>query len=165
MRRITLIACLLFSLTARLPADEKDQTTSTQESEEKGIPVTPVTVFPEKPPYEQAKDELIQALDLLNHDRPIAACDMALEAYDDLRTIRPSQEIPRSKLKAEIYQAASAYLQACSITIRGRLSKTTPSPEAIQDAQDRLEDLREVARDYRDLNKKLDDALSSLNKK
>src|SRR5689334_18842051 len=57
---------------------EPEPTTSSQESESKGIippdadtlvstePITPTSVFPEKTPYEQAKEELIRALQLWN---------------------------------------------------------------------------------------------------
>jgi DNA repair ATPase RecN len=125
-------------------------------------PVTPISTLQHKSPHEEARDELIQALALWNNDHAEAASDMALEAYDDLSQLRRVPNMKRSQIRAEIRQAAELYIEASIKTIDNFVAKTGHSPEALQEAKERLEDLRDVARDYKKLTLMLNNAIEQL---
>ncbi|OGR92270.1 MAG: hypothetical protein A2992_06575 [Elusimicrobia bacterium RIFCSPLOWO2_01_FULL_59_12] len=153
---------------------ETDQTTSTQESEAKGIipprsiilkstePLTPTSLFPIKKPYDQAREELIQALDLWNAGHAEAASDKALEAYDDLLMLRRVPGVKRSTLRAQAHQAAAVYVEAGIAYIRGYVKKLGETSEAVEEGIARLGDLRDVARNYPELNRMLNNAINQL---
>ena len=160
--------------TNTLEITDVDQTHMTQESEAKGIipdqadvlsstqPVTPISEFTEKSPYEQARSELIRALDLLNSDHFEAASDTALEAYEDFSEIRRVPGVKRSQIRALTHQAASVYVEASIAYVKNYLRRAGRAPDALEEARSRLEDLRDVARNYRELNKMLNAAIESL---
>jgi hypothetical protein len=153
---------------------ETDQTTSSQESEAKGIipdnvdvltstqPITPVSNLPEKAPYVQATDELIKALDLWNTGHAEAASDTALEAYDDLIELHRVPGVKRTKMRAQIHQAASVYVEAGIAYIKNFVKQSGNTPDALDEGRDRLEDLRDVARNYPELNRMLQNAIDHL---
>src|SRR5437762_14284654 len=94
------------------------------EGEEKGIiprqaetqrstqTVTPISLFPDKPAYDQARAELAQAEALWAKGQGEAASDTALEAYDELVEVRRYSKKERKKLRAERRRAATIYVQA-----------------------------------------------------
>ena len=153
---------------------ETDQTTSSQESEAKGIipdnvdtlvstqPITPVTNLPEKLPYVQATDELIKALELWNGGHAEAASDTALEAYDDLIELHRVPGIKRSKMRAQIHQAASLYVEAGIAYIQNFVKQSGGTSNALDEGRARLEDLNDVARNYPELNRMLQNAIDHL---
>ncbi len=153
----------------------EDQTTSKEESEAKGIippnsgnvlissgPITPTTVFPIKKPYDQAREELIKAHELWNAGHAEAASDKALEAYDDLISLRRIPGVKRSTIRAQARQAASVYVEAGIAYIKGYVKKLGGGPNAMEEGRSRMEDLRDVARNYPDLNRKLNSAINQL---
>jgi hypothetical protein len=160
--------------TPTIEAPETEQTTSSQESEAKGIipfdadtlistqPITPTSVFTEKSPFEQAKDELARAQQLWGAGHSEAASDTALEAYDDLIEMHRVPGLKRAKFRALIYQAATIYVDAGITYIKNFVRKTGGSQDGIEEGRARLEDLRDVARNYNDLNKKLNTAIEQL---
>jgi hypothetical protein len=149
-------------------------TTSAQESESKGIiplnaevlvssqPITPTSTFPEKTPYEQAKDELLRALELWNAGHAEAASDTALEAYDDFLEVRRVPKVKRSEIRANAHQAASLYVEAGIAYIRQFAARGKYSPEVVAEARGRLEDLRDVAMNYPELNRMLNSAIQTI---
>jgi hypothetical protein len=157
-----------------LESPETEQTTSAQESEAKDVippnvdmitstqPITPVSVIPEKKPYDQALDELAKANSLWGKGHMEAASDTALEAYDDFIELHRIPGLKRSKRRALIRQAATIYINAGIAYIKSFVRKAGATPEAITEGQERLGDLRDVARDYIDLNKKLNSTIEKL---
>lgn len=153
----------------------EDQTTSKEESEAKGIipansgdvliasgPITPTTVFPMKKPYDQAREELIKAHELWNAGHFEAASDKALEAYDDLVGLRRIPGVKRSTIRAQTRQAAEVYVEAGISYIKSYVKKQGGGPAAMEEGRSRLEDLRDVARNYPDLTRKLNAAARQL---
>jgi len=162
---------------ATIEAPELPQTTLSDESETKGIipvdaadtlfssrPVTPTSVFPQKKPYDQARDELIRAMDLWSKGRAEAASDTALEAYDDLIEIRRVPGVKRQVIREQTHQAAKVYVEAGIAYINTYVERMGSSPEAVAEGQARMEDLRDVARNYPELNKMLNSAIQKLYK-
>ena len=153
---------------------ETDQTTSSQESEAKGIippnadtllstqPITPISTFPEKTPYEEAKDELIKALELWNAGHAEAASDTALQAYDDLIEMHRIPGVKRSKIRAQIHQAAEVYVRAGITYVQNYVKQAGSNKDALDEGRARLEDLRDVARNYHELDKMLQMAIDDL---
>ena len=162
-----LLTSLIFLTAHRLHAEEggDDQmgTLSAQESEERGILpdgvatsssalITPVTSFPEKMPYQQAVGQLNFALTLWKNGRAEAASDAALEAYDDLCNISHARGVRRSKIREQRHQAASVYVVTAIATIKQYVKDHDRTPEAQTEGRERLEDLRDVGKNYRELN-------------
>lgn len=149
-------------------------TTSGQESEAKGIippnadvagsteVITPISTFPQKSPYEQGRDELVRALALWNSGNAEAASDLALEAYDDLSALRRVHGVKRSKLRAQTRSAAELYVEASIKTIQNFVDRAGKTEEAVDEGRERLEDLRDVAREYKKLKLMLDKAIDQV---
>lgn len=160
--------------TTTLEAPEPQQTTLSDEAETKGVipsdadtvvstqPITPTSIFPEKNPYDQARDELIRALDLMNKGHYEAASDTALEAYDDLVDLHKVPGVKRSVIRGQIKQAAEVYVEAGIAYIKTYVHRMGSTPEAIEEGRSRMEDLRDVARNYPELTKKLNSAIVAL---
>lgn len=125
-------------------------------------PVTPASAFPEKPPYDQARDELAQAEALWAKGAVEAASDTALEAYDDLNAVHRRNKKERKKLFAERHRAATIYVQAGIRFIREFVNKNGGTPQTMEEGRSRLEDLRDVARNYEELNRDLNKAVEQL---
>jgi hypothetical protein len=155
-------------------SDERQETTSDQEWEAKGVipqggltistqPVTPISVFPERKPLEQALEELTIAQDLWKNGKAEAASDVALEAYDDLMSIRLARrnKKQRQKVRTVRRQAATVYIDSSIAYIQGYVKKGGSSPPVVAEGRARLGDLRDVAQNYPELTKKLGDALNS----
>jgi len=148
-----------------------DQPAGEDEAEQTGIlppnssvlastqPVTPVTEFPEKKIYDQALEELARAQELWTKGEAETASDMALEAYDDLNSIHRFRGRKRKKLRRERRQAATVYVQGGIAFIGGFVKKAGATPQAAAEGRSRLEDLRDVARDYPELNQDLNRAI------
>jgi hypothetical protein len=153
---------------------EQDPTTSTQESESKDVipraaevlsstmPITPVSAFPEKKPYDQALEELARAKELWAKGHPEAASDSALEAYDDLIDIRRVPGVKRSVIRAQIHEAADIYVRGGIAYVQGYVRRGGSRSEVREEGRARLEDLRDVARNYPELNKLLNNAIEQL---
>ena len=153
---------------------EPDPTTSTQESEAKDIippaaetltstqPITPTSIFPEKKPYDQAKDELARAQELWVKGHPEAASDTALEAYDDFLELRRVPGVKRTVIRGQVRQAAGIYVEAGITYIKNWVKRAGGSPMIMEEGRARMEDLRDVARNYSDLNKMLNNAIEQL---
>lgn len=153
---------------------EIDQTTSAQEDEAKGIippggdivvsthPITPVTRFPARTRHEQALEELDRAIKLWNTGNAEAASDTALEAYDDLLEIHRVPRANRGAHRARIHQAAKIYVEAGITTIKNYVRQEGRSPSVLKEGRARLEDLRDVAKDFKELNKLLNAAIAHL---
>jgi hypothetical protein len=128
--------------------------------------VTPISEFPEKTPYDQALSELAQAKKLYAQGHWEAASDMGLQAYDDLLTIRGGRgkrnRKKRAKLAGQRYQAASVYMDASIAYVKSFVEGKGGGPEALEEGRARMEDLRDVAHDYPNLNTRLNRALEKL---
>ncbi len=144
--------------------DDMDQAPPSLESEAAGIipdggvnrstqTLTPITMVPEQNPYDQALGELTQARDLLAKGKVEAASDLALQAYDDLMAVYAPrrQKEKRKKLHADRHSAATLYLTSSLAYIEGFVARTGNAKEG----RARLGDLRDVAINYPELNKKL----------
>lgn len=152
--------------------EESEKSQPTAEGEEKGIlpvgvagssaTITPISVFPEKKAYDQAREELAIAKALYAKGAVEAASDAALEAYEDLLQIRGLRGQARKKLRAERYQAASLYIEAGIAYLNGWVKGRSSTTAAIEEGVERLGDLRDVARDYEDLNRRLNRAIEKL---
>jgi hypothetical protein len=159
--------------TAPVELPDDQSTTSSQESESKGIippglnyastqTITPTSTFTEKTPYEQAKDELIKANDLWAAGHFEAASDTALGAYDDLLLVRRVPGVKRSKIREEARQAAKVYVLAGITYIQQFVKRLGGGPTAVEEGRARLGDLRDVAQNYPELNKELNKAIEQL---
>lgn len=142
--------------------EEPEQPFSADEGEAKsGSLMTPTAAFTVKKPYDQARERLQQAADLWQQGKAEAASDTALEAYDDLLDVHfpRKQKKARAKLRAERQKAAQVYIDASIAFIKEAARKKKNSPAARQEARERLGDLRDVSREYPDLNAKVSSAL------
>jgi hypothetical protein len=163
------------STTAEAPYG--DQSSSPEETESRGeakdiIPpegikrstetLNAASIYTEKKPYDQARDELIHALELWNAGHPEAASDTALEAYDDLVELRRAPGVKRSQLRQMKRQAAEIYTKGGIACIKSYVKRQGNTPDAILEGKARMEDLRDVARNYNDLNKQLSQAIDQL---
>ena len=149
---------------------EGDQPNSGDEGEEKGIippgasveidseTLTPISPYTESKAYDQALQELAQAQALWDKGELEAASDTALEAYDDLNGIHRRRKKERRKLYGERHQAATVYVQAGVRTIQEFVNKNGRTTAAVTEGRGRLEDLRDVARNYPELNAALNKA-------
>ncbi len=154
--------------------NERQETFSDQEWEAKGIipqggltvstqPITPITVLPEKNPYEQGLEELTIAQDLWKKGKAEAASDVALQAYDDLMTIRLQRrnKKKRQKLRTERRQAATVYVDSSIAYIEEFVKKGGDTVRSKAEGRARLGDLRDVSQNYPELTKKLNLALET----
>jgi len=162
----------LASDTTRPENDEMDQTSSAQESESPSIipaggitvstqPVTPISLVPERNLYDQAREELALAQALWAKGRAEAASDVALQAYDDLLTVRISRKTKkmRKEIRAERHTAATVYIDSSLAYIQEYRNRVGDGPKAMEECRARLGDLRDVAMNYPELGKKLTKAL------
>lgn len=163
---------VLASDTTRPENDEADQTSSTQESEAPSIippggltvstqPITPITMVPERKLYDQAREELAIAQALWAKGRAEAASDVALQAYDDLLTVRLSRKNKktRKEIRTVRHTAATIYIDSSLAYIQDYRSRAGDGPKAMEECRGRLGDLRDVATNYQELNKKVTKAL------
>jgi hypothetical protein len=137
-----------------IPSDT-DTSVSTQ-------PVTPITDLVEKSPYEEAQSEVIRALALWNSGHFEAASDLALQAYEDYLALHRVPGVKRSKIRAETHQAAALYIESAIATIKQYVKQFGRTPEALEEAQSRLGDLKDVAQNYRELDKMLKTAMEQI---
>jgi hypothetical protein len=153
---------------------ERQETTSDQEWEAKDIipnggltvstqPITPITVLPDRKPYDQALVELALAQDLWKNGKAEATSDVALEAYDDLTSMHLARrnKKQRQKLRLERRQAATVYIDSSIAYIQEYVKKGGSGPHAIEEGRARLGDLRDVAQNYPELTKKLNAVTAS----
>ncbi|HVO32930.1 MAG TPA: hypothetical protein VMU17_03385 [Elusimicrobiota bacterium] len=127
--------------------------------------VTPATIVPEKKPYDQARDELLQATTLWKNGDAAQTCDVALQAYEDLLTIRHRPKKQRARLHEERHQAATLYILSCIRTIHNYVDDSGNTAAAREEGRERLTDLHDVARDYQSLDRMLDQAATELGAK
>lgn len=151
---------------------ERDDTTSSEENEAHGIipvggltlstrPTTPISVLPEKKPYEQAMDELALAQNLWSKGKAEAASDVALQAYDDLMGLRlPRRDRKKSQqMRLERRRAATVYMDSSIAYIKDLAQRMGSGEAAYREARLRLGDLRDVAQNYPELMKKLNQTM------
>jgi hypothetical protein len=128
--------------------------------------LTPVSELPEKEPYKQSVEELEQAKKLWSKGYSEAASDMALQAYEDLLSIKGPRgkrhRKKRAKIRQQRAQAATIYVDASISYLRHFVKSKGDTPTARAEGRARLEDLRDVARDYSELNSKLNRALEQM---
>jgi hypothetical protein len=132
-------------------------------------PVTPISQYAEKAPYDQALDELEQARALWQKGDDESTSDMALQAYEDLLTIHGGRgkknAKKRAKVRADRYQAATLYVNASISYVKEFVHRNGKTPSAIDEGKARLEDLRDVSREYEDLNKHVSSTMEELSVK
>ena len=158
-----------------LDQQEDDQTRFGDETaEDKGIlpasanlrlstqTVTPVSLFPEKALYDQGREELVRAEALWAKGDAEGASDTALEAYDDLVEIHRRKKKERKKLYAERRRAAAVYVQSSIRFIQDFVENRGRREQTLEEGRARLEDLRDVARNYEDLHHLLNKAIEQL---
>ncbi len=158
-------------ITAPETDTERQDTTSEQEWEAKDIippggitfstqPMTPITLLPEKKPHDQAMQEMAIAQDLWKNGKAESASDVALQAYDDLMSLRLARrnKKQRQQLRLERRQVATLYMDSSIAYIEEYTKKRGNSPHALEEGRARLGDLRDVARNYPELNRKLNQA-------
>src|SRR5438876_937112 len=116
--------------TGTLETPDLQPSTLSEEAEGQGVipedaqvapstqPITPITLYPEKKPYEEAKSELIQALNLWNSGHSEAASDLALQTYEDYVALHRVPGVKRAKIRAEMHQAAALYIESGIATIK-----------------------------------------------
>ena len=175
------LALLLFTLaepplfasdSIRPETEDSDQTAPSQETEAAGIipeggvtfstqPLTPISVLPQKDVYDKALEELTIAQGLWDKGRAEAASDVALQAYDDLMSVnvRRRNKAKRKKLLSDRHRTATLYIDSSLAYIRDFVKKAGGSPQASVQGRMRMEDLRDVAVNYGELNRKLTKAL------
>ena len=68
----------------------------------------------------------------------------------------------RAKVRAERYQAATLYVNASISYVKEFVHRNSQTPSAIEEGKARLEDLRDVSRDYEDLNKHVTQTMEDL---
>jgi hypothetical protein len=126
----------------------------------------PISELPERPAYQQAQEELEQAKALWSKGHAEAASDMALQAYDDLYSIKTPRgkrnRKKRAKLRAQRATASYIYVDSSLAYIRSFVRSKGDTPAARAEGAARMEDLRDVARDYPDLNSKLNRAIEQM---
>jgi len=181
-RLLLLCFCLFFigrplsaSNTTRPEDNDPEDESTAQESEAIGIipeggltvstrPITPAERVPEKKPYDQGLEELALAEDLLAKGRVEAASDVALQAYDDLKSvyIPRRNKAKRQKLLADRHRAATVYITASLAYIEESVKRAGGGPEAMAQGRARMADLRDVSVNYPELNKKVTRSLETL---
>jgi hypothetical protein len=153
--------------------DDQQEMAADQEWEAKGVipdggltvstqPITPIMVLPERNPYDQSLQEVAAAQDLFAKGKFEAASDVALEAYDDLMSFHLSRHNKKKRLKmrADRHQAATLYIDSSIAYIKEFVQKHGSTAKAKEEGHARLGDLHDVAQDYPELNKKLNQAFS-----
>lgn len=124
--------------------------------------LTPISPYVEKSSYDQALEELAQAHQLWEKGALEAASDMALAAYEDLLQIRHFRGNRRKKLRVERRQAATLYIETGIAYVNEWVKTHGAGLDAKKEGAERLEDLRDVARDYEDLSRRLTKAIEAL---
>lgn len=172
MSRWLLILVVLVGFNGKLTADEDaasgqdgDTTEASKVSEEgeekSNTPVlTPITVFPQKDPYKQAMEELAAAEASWKKGDAEEASDQALEAYDDFMNVFVPKK-QRAHRRAQRKRAATIYIEAGIVYIKDFVKKNGNTIAAKEEGRSRLGDLREVAVNYNELNRKLNDAMDA----
>jgi hypothetical protein len=129
---------------------EPDQPFSAEDGE-----LTPTSVYTEKKPYDQGRELLQKADDFWKQKLALKASDTSLEAYDDLMEVHFSrhEKKARKKLSAERHQAAQIYVESSIAFIKQAAEKEGNSTAAKAEARARLGDLRDVSREYLELQK------------
>lgn len=154
---------------------EREDSTSALESEGSGIipaggltvstqPITPITALPERNPRAQAMEALTLAKDLHKKGKYEAASDVALQAYDDLMGmyLPRRNKTKRKELRYDRRQAATVYIDASIAYIQEYVKKRGGTTEARKEGRLRLGDLRDVALNYPELMKKVNQSIASL---
>ena len=124
----------------------------------------PTSAYTVKKPYDQAHDILQKAVEAWKQNQALKASDTALEAYDDLMEVhlprRPKSA--RKKLRAERYLAAQLYIDSSIAFIKQDAVKAGSTAAAKLEARQRLGDLRDVSREYLDLQKEVVNTIMEL---
>lgn len=153
------------SLTTPQEPAEPDQPFSADEGEAAADDhLIPTAAYTAKKPYDQARDALQRAEEFWKQKQALKTSDAALEAYDDLMEVRVSRRAhkARRKLQAERHRAAEIYVAASILYIKEEAKRQGMTAAAKQEARDRLGDLRDVSREYLELQKQVVNAIMEL---
>jgi len=152
------------SLTANQEPAEPEQPFSADEGDAADDHLIPTAAYTAKKPYDQAREVLRRAEDLWKQKQALKTSDAALEAYDDLMEVRVSRRAhkARRKLQAERHRAAEIYVTASILYIKEDAKRQGMTAAAKQEARDRLGDLRDVSREYLELQKMVVNAIVEL---
>jgi len=142
---------------------EPEQPFSADEGDAQTSAVTPISSYQQRKPYDQARLTLQKAQDIWKKGDGKLASETALEAYDDLIAVRVprKQKQARRKLLSERRKAAEVYVDASIAYIKEYVNKRGTTVEARMEGRGRLAVLRDVSRDYPDLNNKVTKALDA----
>jgi hypothetical protein len=144
---------------------DPDQPFSADEGEAKtGDLLTPTAAYTAKPAYDRGREVLHKAIDLWKQRLALKSSDMALEAYDDLMEVRLGrrQKKARKKLREERHLAAEIYIESSIAYIKHDCEKKGSTTAAKLEARERLGDLRDVSREYLELQKAVVNAILEL---
>jgi hypothetical protein len=155
----TTAAASIIEPAASVESAEPDTPFSAEDGE-----LTPTSVYTEKKPYDRGRELLQKAGDFWQQKQALKASDTALEAYDDLVEVHLSrrQKTARKKLSAERHLAAQIYIESSIAFIKQDAQKMGNTPEAKKEARARLGDLRDVSREYLELQKLLVNGIMEL---
>jgi len=144
--------------------DSDDEFAIDDREAKSGEILTPTSAYTQKKPYDMAHDALQKATGLWNQKLAQKSSDAALEAYDDLMEIHfpRRQKKARKKLREERRQAAQIYIESSIAYIKKEVEKEKNTAAAKQEARARLGDLRDVSREYLDLQKQVVNAIMEL---
>ena len=144
---------------------EPEQPHSADEGESTGDMLMPTSAYTAKKPYDQSREVLQKAVELWKQKQAQKASDTALEAYDDLMEMhlpRKKQSKARKKLRAERHLAAQIYIESSVAYIKQESEKAGNTAAAKEEARARLGDLRDVSREYLELQKQVVNAIMEL---
>ena len=146
------------------PPEEPEQPHSAEEGEGLVDALTPTAVYTARKPYDYARELLKKAGEFWKQKQAQKASDTALEAYDDLMEVHVprKKKNARKKLRAERHQAAQIYVESSIAFIKEEAAKGGRSAAAKEEARARLGDLRDVSREYLELQKQVVNAIMEL---
>ena len=157
--------------------ENRQETSLDQEWESKGVipqgglsvstqPLTPITVIPDRSPYDQGLEELAMAQDLVKKGNMEAASDIALQSYDELSAVHMprrnnANKKKRQKLRDDRHLAATVYIDSKRRLYSRVREEKRGTKRAEEEGRERLGDLRDVSQNYPELNKKVSSALEA----
>lgn len=162
-------------------AEPEDHISESKEEEGHGIipagaavifssgPITPLSAYFEKNDYTSGLEALSRAQELAKKGDMEAASDLALEAYDDFMYVplprirkksknKAALKKRREQIRADRRKAATLYIQSSIDYVQKFVKQTNDTKEG----RARLNDLRDVAINYPDLNRMLYKAMDDM---
>jgi len=168
-------------MAAESDAEPDEHINESDESEDTGIippgaaiqlssgPVTPLSSYVEQDDYKAGLASLAQAEALWKKGDVESASDLALQAYDDLMSVplprirkksknKAALQKKRDQIRADRRRAATVYVNSSIDYVKTYAKKSGNR----KDARSRLNDLRDVAINYTDLNRLLYKAMDEM---